>query len=220
MPQTPEEDRFFSRWSRRKRDAEAEAQDQPEVTAEQQDAFGPVAEEPESESLSPEDLAALPSLDDLTASSDIRGFMQKGVPDALRNAALRKMWMLTPAIRDHVDPAVDYAWDWNTPGGVPGDGVGPSAERAAQMLRDLVDPRCAAEDEIALETDGITHADPVSEPPVSAMQNRAPSVTDEAVQGPFDDAAQRVAATDKTQEIQSTNESDAPRRRHGGALPT
>ena len=91
--------------------------------------------------LTEDELAALPAIDDLTPQSDIRVFMRAGVPKSLRNAALRKMWLITPAIRDHVDPAVDYAWDWNTPGGVPGDGIAPSPERAAQMLRDLFKPR-------------------------------------------------------------------------------
>jgi hypothetical protein len=40
----------------------------------------------------------------------------------LRNAALRKSWALDPAIRNYVNPALDYAYDWNTPGGVPGGG--------------------------------------------------------------------------------------------------
>jgi hypothetical protein len=33
---------------------------------------------------------------------------------------LRKSWALDPAIRNYVNPALDYAYDWNTPGGVPG----------------------------------------------------------------------------------------------------
>jgi hypothetical protein len=44
------------------------------------------------------------------------------VPQILRNAAMRRMWVLDPAIRDYVDPALDYAYDWNIPGGVPGNG--------------------------------------------------------------------------------------------------
>jgi len=40
------------------------------------------------------------------------------VPEAWRAAALRRVWVMDPAIRDFVGPA-DYAWDWNKPGGVP-----------------------------------------------------------------------------------------------------
>ena len=33
---------------------------------------------------------------------------------------MRKGWALDPAIRNYVSPALDYAYDWNTSGGVPG----------------------------------------------------------------------------------------------------
>ena len=65
---------------------------------------------------------ALPKLEELTATTDITAFLRKGVPEHLRNAALRKSWALDPAIRNYVNPALDYAYDWNTPGGVPGSG--------------------------------------------------------------------------------------------------
>ena len=35
------------------------------------------------------------------------------------------MWALDPKIRDYVGEARDYAYDWNTPGGVPGSGPVP-----------------------------------------------------------------------------------------------
>ena len=35
---------------------------------------------------------------------------------------MRKSWALDPAIRNYVNPALEYAYDWNTPGGVPGGG--------------------------------------------------------------------------------------------------
>ncbi|MFX6357462.1 DUF3306 domain-containing protein, partial [Acinetobacter baumannii] len=61
-----------------------------------------------------------PKLEDITETTDITGFLRKGVPESLRNAALRKSWALDPAIRNYVNPALDYAYDWNTPSGVPG----------------------------------------------------------------------------------------------------
>jgi Protein of unknown function (DUF3306) len=103
-------DDFLSRWSRRKRglpSAEKPAP-APEVLLEQ--------------GLSAEEVAALPSLDSLGPDSDMLAFLQKGVPTALRNAALRKAWALDPKIRDYVSEALDYAYDWNVPGGVPGNG--------------------------------------------------------------------------------------------------
>ena len=68
------------------------------------------------------DLSSLPKLEELTGTTDITAFLQKGVPEHLRNAALRKSWALDPAIRNYVNPALEYAYDWNTPGGVPGGG--------------------------------------------------------------------------------------------------
>ncbi|MGT2478788.1 DUF3306 domain-containing protein (plasmid) [Methylobacterium oryzae CBMB20] len=83
---------------------------------------GPEARPPVSE---PADDAVveLPSLEALTPETDLVPFLRAGVPAALRNAALRRMWSLDPAIRDFVQrEAREYAYDWNTPGGVPGLG--------------------------------------------------------------------------------------------------
>ena len=111
---------FLARWSQRKQEAK-----QPESTPEAPAAatsdvpVGPVAEvesEPEF------DLSSLPKLEELTGTTDITAFLKKGVPEHLRNAALRKSWALDPAIRNYVNPALEYAYDWNTPGGVPGGG--------------------------------------------------------------------------------------------------
>ena len=78
---------------------------------------------PQGEDVAPEfDLSTLPKLEELTGSTDITAFLRKGVPEHLRNAALRKSWALDPAIRNYVNPALEYAYDWNTPGGVPGGG--------------------------------------------------------------------------------------------------
>ena len=118
---------FLSRWSRLKEDARrSESGPQPDA-AEAPAGAPPREAEPASvlpePELTPEELAALPKVEEITAASDISGFLRRGVPDALRNAALRKMWTLDPAIRDFVGEARDYAYDWNTPGGVPGRAI-------------------------------------------------------------------------------------------------
>ena len=51
--------------------------------------------------------------------------------------------MLDPAIRDFVGHARDYAYDWNTPGGVPGSGTIHSDEAMA-MVRHVFGERDAA----------------------------------------------------------------------------
>ena len=50
---------------------------------------------------------------------------------------LRKSWALDPAIRNYVNPALDYAYDWNTPGGVPGSselGAGMDVARLVSQI--------------------------------------------------------------------------------------
>lgn len=117
-------DGFLGRWIRRK----AEARDRPDEPAEKsaEDAGG---DEPAGQTASPVkaeepafDLAKLPSLEEITAQTNVSDFMRREVPAALRNAALRRAWALDPAIRDYVNPAREYAYDWNVPGGVPGNG--------------------------------------------------------------------------------------------------
>jgi hypothetical protein len=106
---------FLARWSQRKREAKQPDPDAPVAQADVPS--GPV---PEGDAGQEFDLSSLPKLEDLTPTTDIKVFLRKGVPEHLRNAALRKSWALDPAIRNYVNPALDYAYDWNTPGGVPG----------------------------------------------------------------------------------------------------
>lgn len=68
-------------------------------------------------------IAALPKIEDIGATTDIRGFMQPGVPPALRNAALARAWMSDPAIRDRIPDAIDYAEDYNAPHTISGWGA-------------------------------------------------------------------------------------------------
>ena len=106
---------FLSRWSQRKQEAK-----QPDSEAQvgtRAESTGPVVESAAEEEF---DLSTLPKLEEVAEGTDITGFLKKGVPESLRNAALRKSWALDPAIRNYVNPALDYAYDWNTPGGVPG----------------------------------------------------------------------------------------------------
>jgi Protein of unknown function (DUF3306) len=112
---------FLARWSQRKQEAKQPEPAQAESAAETVESSGLSA--PQGEDVTPEfDLSTLPKLEELTASTDITAFLRKGVPEHLRNAALQKSWALDPAIRNYVDPALEYAYDWNAPGGVPGGG--------------------------------------------------------------------------------------------------
>jgi len=112
---------FLARWSQRKQEAKQPEPQPDEPAAESLESAGsPTAQ---GEEVTPEfDLSTLPKLEELTGSTDITAFLRKGVPEHLRNAALQKSWALDPAIRNYVNPALEYAYDWNAPGGVPGGG--------------------------------------------------------------------------------------------------
>lgn len=205
-----ENDGFLSRWSQRKRLAAEEAR----KAAEAASAAAP-AEAPEAET-EPLDLSLLPDLDTLTAETDIRLFLQKGVPDELRNLALRKMWALDPAIRDYVGDALDYAWDWNAPGGVPGGGeLGAgfdTAKMVAQIFGDEVSDKNVKE--------GAATQQGASEALVSAPERLEsdPSRTLVAGESPVASDPSSMAKP----EAVSGSPPAAPqkKRRHGGAAPT
>lgn len=156
------------------------------------------------------DLASLPSIDSLTAATDIRAFLRKEVPEALRRAALRKAWSLDPAIRDFVGPA-DYAWDYNAPDGVPGaslDLVGDVRE----MLAQIFGPDTPAKD--APAEDAATAQEPPELAAVPELQAQ-PSAGAAAPEAP----SVALAPTPDDPGVPTATPPEAARR-HGSALPS
>ena len=198
---------FLSRWSQRKRQVAEEAR----KAAEAAPAATPAPEAADE----PFDLSLLPDLEALTAQTDMSLFLQKGVPDDLRNAALRKIWALDPAIRDYVGDALDYAWDWNAPGGVPGGGELGAGFDTAKMVARIFGDQPA--DEKVIGDD--------------ALQQNAPEVVDLAEDLADENAlsARAVSENDAAPctSVQVQPELAAPgpigaahkKRRHGGASP-
>jgi hypothetical protein len=186
---------FLSRWSQRKQEAKQPERDAP--AAETDAVPEPVAEgaaEPEF------DLSSLPKLEDLTETTDITAFLRKGVPEGLRNAALRKSWALDPAIRNYVNPALDYAYDWNTPGGVPGSSEIGAGVDIARMVAQIM-----GGGESVAEAAGST-ADPVTPPtsePAYSVEDNAPQKTEPYL------PAQAVRLSSEAQKP-SNNEPTAP----------
>ncbi|WP_372618965.1 DUF3306 domain-containing protein [Falsiroseomonas sp.] len=199
---------FLSRWSRRKRGA-AEEPVLPPEQAEGAQPDGPdplaAAHPPAERQVSraacpipnlPEiDLASLPAIDDLTAESDFSLFLRPGVPPLLRDAALRRMWSLDPAIRDYIGP-VEYQWDFNAPGGLPlgfADALaGDVKELLAQAIGQRDEPVEAAPDPAPDTTEPVPPDLPLPEPPHVLAAADPPAVEAHPVPAP---------------------------RRHGGALP-
>jgi hypothetical protein len=170
----------------------------------------------------------LPKLEELTGSTDITAFLRKGVPEHLRNAALQKSWALDPAIRNYVNPALEYAYDWNAPGGVPGGGeLGAGVdvarlvsqimgEPATQNIKSDVNPGDETAAASALPPEREPQANPEQEMPVQSVR-RAESTTE-----PLDlSKAESIAAESAPSTPRSTGTvaPQQPVRRHGTAKP-
>lgn len=218
---------FLSRWSRRKQ--EARNDERREVPAQSPDLLpgrraekdaGPLPSQevvgrggagPDLAAVSPPELK-LPDISSLTAASDIRPFMQAGVPQALRRAALARVWSLDPAIRDFREMA-DYDWDFNTPGAAPGYGpLEATADQIERWLARILPPERAREDQPAGATQPAVAASSAS-PPAAACA--APHNVGAAQQGAALPPAQPSDGDTGSEPV-----SMAVRpRRHGGAVP-
>jgi hypothetical protein len=219
--------KFLSRWSQRKQEAKRPDREAPAV-----DADAPSLPVTESKADPEFDLSSLPKLEEITSTTDITAFLRKGVPEHLRNAALRKSWALDPAIRNYVNPALEYAYDWNTPGGVPG-----SSEIGAGMDVARLVSQIMGSGESAIEP-SIPGADSGKEPASDPAQSRQHNATQELEPGlPTQALRSGSGATSRTKENSEEegvcNESEQAKdfnkpdyvasqqavRRHGSAKP-
>jgi hypothetical protein len=191
---------FLSRWSRRKRALRDEAEAAPAPVAEAAPALEPVAEAAPAPEPEPIDL---PPLESLTQESDFRVFLRAGVPDAVRHAALRRLWSLDPAIRDFTNP-LDYGWDFNAPDGGMAGFSNTLTGDIAKLLRQAI----GAVDDAARDAEEAPPAPPAEagpEPPWLA--------------GPAPEFIPPAFAPPAGPEPQAPDEPEPPRRRHGGAVP-
>lgn len=204
---------FLKRWSRRKR---AETAPPDGAPAERIPAAGPAeparadaplepAPPPGAAPAKPEDEpvdpATLPPLESLGPDSDYTVFLKKGVPEALRTAALRRAWITDPAIRDFPSPAVDYAWDFNAP-----EFALRPTDNVEKMLDRIFPPKAADAAEAPPPPAGPA---PAETPAVESAPADALSLPQKQAEagGTFDEVKPAVT------------EASAPRRKHGGALP-
>jgi hypothetical protein len=228
---------FLERWSRKKIDADRTTALPADADAED---VSPSAEtglperpakigagHPSKAAPTPEfDLASLPSLDSITAATDIRAFLTPGVPAELTRAALRRAWAADPVIRDFKGLA-ENAWDFTDPAAMPGFGALPPGTDIKKLLAqifgdekpDAPDPvaeKPAAPPEIAKEIEAP--AEPLRQ--ASAEAPPVPSPSSMAEQLPRPDMVQRDnnIATHKSNSDDETQD-HGTRRQHGGALP-
>lgn len=215
MSNDPSNEPFFSRWSRQKR-SDVSPTSPPEIVP---------AEDP------PLDLSKLPKVDELTADSDIAAFMQKGVPEALKQLALRRMWSLDPAIRDFVEVA-ENQWDFNAQGGIYGlfQELAPNTDVSiwmAQATSSLTPKPLALHEDAAVERaldheerpgQGATDeklTNPKRETIIDLIPNDGAVIAETGVSMPTDD----VSASTSERLVNANVLPVAKRRRHGGAAP-
>lgn len=204
---------FLTRWSRRKLEpAEKKATDEPKVAAEaQQPSAEPARPAPEGKPAPEFDINTLPSLDSIGASSDIRPFLQAGVPSALRHAALRRAWSADPAISDFIGLNENF-WDAKGVEAAPGFGaLDPSLDvkkLLAQVIGDS-DAEPQATVNVTSPTEDSARVEAANElaasEPQSQSSKRVLQGNDNVASHQDDEPSREVAAI--------------KRRRHGGAMP-
>ncbi|MFZ2158452.1 MAG: DUF3306 domain-containing protein [Bradyrhizobium sp.] len=217
---------FLARWSQRKQEAR---QPEPKPEAPVADARQPPEPVAEKDAAPEFDLSSLPKLEEMTGTTDITGFLRKGVPEHLRNAALRKSWALDPAIRNYVNPALEYAYDWNTPGGVPGSGeLGAGMDVARMVSQIMGSGEPAAAPSIPAAESGNAATSPAPAPEHHATRQTEPDLPTETLRLGDEVAAVSSSNVDdgdnetgRTPEAEASNFAapQQPVRRHGTAKP-
>jgi hypothetical protein len=217
------EEEFLKRWSRRKQEARQESRTaEPPLPPVEKTPASPGALE---SAAAPElDISKLPSIDSITAASDISEFLRKGIPAELSRTALRRAWAADPAIRDFVGLA-ENAWDFTDPNAMPGFGalqatpeqIGAMVERVMGGARDAAGklaaelPEKEEKEQLSKNPDRepvLSRASEVAmeSPPVAAKHGNEP---------PEQDAAAQPQASNK-----EPDDATILRRTHGGALPS
>ena len=210
-------DNFLSRWSRRKREAGAQSGREASAPPERNDR-GEAVTPPCGDDKSPDtsgsvppassvpdfDVSSLPPIEAIGADTDISAFLQKGVPSALRHAALRRVWSADPAIRDFVGPNENF-WDAAGPDGIPGFGALDPNLDVKRMVSEL-----------------FGEIEPAKTKPETAESTGAsgPSAEISETPSPSDDRpSQHIENAAPQQQLSEPAPAKKITRRHGGAMP-
>ena len=168
------------------------------------------------------DVSRLPPIESIGAETDISSFLQPGVPDELRRAALRRAWSADPAIREFMGLTENY-WDAAGPDGVPGFGDLDPDFDVKQMISELFGER--PREHTDAKTQGaqpVSSASSVETPQAGSSVGQsgqtklpAPQAQDQA-QDKISHRSENVAPQQREAEPQSPQKFV---RRHGGAMP-
>jgi len=227
---------FVARWLRLKRQADAEPREEDAKAARQPqaEAAPPAADEagaagtpapakgPAPPAFDPE---SLPSIESIAAGTDIRAFLQSGVPRELTKAALRRAWSADPAIRDFMCLA-ENQWDFTDPTAIGGFGPLQSADDVGQLVAQAMGELDETAERVA------DSADVGDQSPLSGVQRSTAGGADAVEAGmPDENATQmppaieagdeqsRVDVASRDEEMDDKRSSPARRRGHGSALP-
>jgi hypothetical protein len=166
------------------------------------------------------DVTSLPPIDSITLDTDIRAFLQAGVPENLKRSALRRAWVTNPAIRDFIGIA-ENQWDFNDPNAIPGFGPLRDADNITMLVAQATGQFknvCASIDKFTAssapsDVRGEACASPPAKEDVGGDQEilSAAAVQQPAIQERDISFAERG---------QARSDEEVPQRRsHGGALP-
>jgi uncharacterized protein DUF3306 len=214
-------DNFLSRWSRRKSEAGAHSEraeeakpGTPSVDSEKmppgdQNSAAPAAEV---------DVSRLPPIESIGAETDISSFLQPGIPDALRRAALRRAWSADPTIRDFMGLTENY-WDAAGPDGVPGFGDLDPDFDVKRMVSELFGDK--PREDTKTEAQGVQPVAPASSG--ETLQSRAEGAQAGQTKLPTPQPQPIIPHRSKNDAPQQRQDEPQSRqkfgRRHGGAMP-
>ncbi len=231
-----EPENFLSRWARLKRQRAADAADgaaTPEGAPAETEAKEPRADtQPTEDATAPAaepafDIAKLPPIESITATTDIRAFLAPGVPPDLMRAALRRAWVADPTIRDFVGIA-ENQWDFNDPNAIPGFGsLGPLDDVRRLVAQVIGNPPAAPEHAGTEKPSALAGpgGESIAAEARESVATEGHLLRSENAQHPGiapgeSDGDQSAATQQSGAREPSPAPADAPpRRQHGGALP-
>jgi hypothetical protein len=209
-----ESESFLERWSKRKAEARTGAKsDEGQEPAEASKSL------PDAE---PEEIALedLPPIESIDASTDLTHWLRKRVPEAWRQAALKRVWASDPAISQFIGLA-ENSWDWNAPDGVPGFGPLNPAANVAQLLEQVIGQMPSGDTSKAVISAVMDNKAPVAEAaPVDPPQPELPKEVSDASFSAGSTTAAPEPPAGGPDLLAKELQSHGKRRRGGGALPS
>jgi hypothetical protein len=168
----------------------------------------------------------LPPIHSITAGSDIKAFLQAGVPKDLTRAALRRAWTADPAIRDFIGLA-ENQWDFTDPAAIPGFGPLEATDNVRQLVAQamgrLADSTTVGncKDEAPASERALVRSGPREMPAALQPDNAVPEEKAPSDQRPVPEERQRNDDVADAQPATSTTGIGdvRGRRTDGGALP-